>query len=177
MHRLIYYVLPGATETGDLARPPWVLAQTWFLDVAAIPKLSEPTRKSQCHHVTLNPRTGTVLITSDPVRAEAISWEYIARNANPLALGATFENFEKFWACVFRSMPATSSGACRAMIPVHVGPPFRSMPAGDVTRVNRRYRGLFFRWEGELRWGKRGYPCARFERFCGSRPKASVTGR
>jgi hypothetical protein len=32
--------------------------------------------------------------------------------------------------CVFRSMPATSSGACRAMIPVHVGPPFRSMPAG-----------------------------------------------
>jgi len=32
--------------------------------------------------------------------------------------------------CVFRSMPATSSGACRAMIPVHAGPPFRSMPAG-----------------------------------------------
>ena len=32
--------------------------------------------------------------------------------------------------CVFRSMPATSSGPCRAMIPVHVGPPFRSMPAG-----------------------------------------------
>lgn len=32
--------------------------------------------------------------------------------------------------CVFRSMPAPSSGACRAMIPVHVGPPFRSMPAG-----------------------------------------------
>jgi len=32
--------------------------------------------------------------------------------------------------CVFRSMPATSSGACRAMIPVDVGPAFRSMPAG-----------------------------------------------
>jgi hypothetical protein len=32
--------------------------------------------------------------------------------------------------CVFRSMPATSSGGCRAMIPVHAGPPFRSMPAG-----------------------------------------------
>lgn len=98
MHRLIYYVLPGVTETGDFARPPWVLAQTWFLDVAAIPALSAPTRKSQCHHVTLNPRNGAVLITSDPVRTEAMSWEYIARNANPLALGATFENFEKFWA-------------------------------------------------------------------------------
>jgi hypothetical protein len=32
--------------------------------------------------------------------------------------------------CVFRFMPATSSGACRAMIPVDVGPAFRSMPAG-----------------------------------------------
>jgi hypothetical protein len=32
--------------------------------------------------------------------------------------------------CVFRSMPATSSGACRARIPVHAGPPFRLMPAG-----------------------------------------------
>jgi hypothetical protein len=31
---------------------------------------------------------------------------------------------------VFRLMPATSSGACRASIPVHAGPPFRSMPAG-----------------------------------------------
>lgn len=98
MHRLIYYVLPGVTETGDLTRPPWVLAQTWFLDVAAIPTLSAPTRKSQCHHVTLNPKNGAVLITSDPVRTEAVGWEYIARNANPLALGATFENFEKFWA-------------------------------------------------------------------------------
>jgi hypothetical protein len=39
-------------------------------------------------------------------------------------------NHAKEDACVFRSMPATSSGACRAMIPVHVGPPFRSMPAG-----------------------------------------------
>jgi hypothetical protein len=46
-----------------------------------------------------------------------------------------------------------------------------------VRRVNRHYRALFFRWEGELRWGKRGYPCARFVRFCGSRPKASATDR
>ncbi|MDN5939297.1 MAG: hypothetical protein L0H83_11630, partial [Salinisphaera sp.] len=34
--------------------------------------------------------------------------------------------------CVFRSMPATSSGACRARIPVHAGPPFRCMPAGVI---------------------------------------------
>lgn len=32
--------------------------------------------------------------------------------------------------CVFRSMPATDSGACRARIPLHAGPPFRRMPAG-----------------------------------------------
>lgn len=31
--------------------------------------------------------------------------------------------------CVFRFMPATDSGACRATVPVHAGPPFRSMPA------------------------------------------------
>ena len=31
--------------------------------------------------------------------------------------------------CVFRSMPATDSGACRATIPVDAGPSFRSMPA------------------------------------------------
>ena len=70
----------------------------------------------------------------------------------------------------FRSMPGHDSGPCRATIPVDAG-------GGGVTRVNRRYRGFFFRWEGELRWGKRGYPCARFVRFCGSRPKASVIGR
>jgi hypothetical protein len=31
--------------------------------------------------------------------------------------------------CGFRAMPATDSGACRASVPGHVGPPFRSMPA------------------------------------------------
>ena len=31
--------------------------------------------------------------------------------------------------CGFRTMPATDSGACRASVPGHVGPPFRSMPA------------------------------------------------
>jgi hypothetical protein len=41
------------------------------------------------------------------------------------------------------------SGACRAMIPAHAGPPFRSMPAGRVRRVSHRYRGLFFHSEGE----------------------------
>src|SRR5580658_4234646 len=30
--------------------------------------------------------------------------------------------------CVFRAMPATDSEACRASVPGHVGPPFRSMP-------------------------------------------------
>ena len=39
-----------------------------------------------------------MLITSDPVRSDAVGWEYIARNARPLALGANFETFEKFWA-------------------------------------------------------------------------------
>jgi hypothetical protein len=30
--------------------------------------------------------------------------------------------------CVFRRMPGCSSGASRAGIPVHAGPPFRLMP-------------------------------------------------
>jgi len=70
----------------------------------------------------------------------------------------------------FRSMPGQHSGPCRATVPVDAG-------RGGVTRVNRRYRGLFFLQEGELRWGKRGYPCARFGRSCGSRPRASATDR
>jgi hypothetical protein len=34
--------------------------------------------------------------------------------------------------CVFRLMPGHSSGACRAGIPVHAGPPFRRMPGRGV---------------------------------------------
>jgi hypothetical protein len=37
-----------------------------------------------------------------------------------------------------------------------------------VTRDNQRYRDLFLAEEGGPRWRKRGYPCARFERFYGS---------
>ena len=59
-------------------------------------------------------------------------------------------------------MPGHHSGGCRP---------------GGVKRVNRRYRDLFFHREGERRWGKRGYPCARFERSCGSRPMASAIDR
>jgi len=32
------------------------------------------------------------------------------------------------FACVFRSMPGHDSGASRAGIPVHAGPPFRGIP-------------------------------------------------
>lgn len=96
-HRLVYYVLPGVTATRDLAAAPWLLARTWFLDVAGIPTLSKPGRKSNYHNVTLNPHTGSVVITSDPVNAKAVDWEYIAANSNPQALGAKFETFESFW--------------------------------------------------------------------------------
>lgn len=34
--------------------------------------------------------------------------------------------------CVFRLMPGHSSGASRAGIPVHAGPPFRRMPGRGV---------------------------------------------
>jgi hypothetical protein len=44
------------------------------------------------------------------------------------------------------------------MIPVHVGPPFRSMPAGGVTRIIYHYRGLFFQPEGRD-GGQEGYQC------------------
>jgi hypothetical protein len=50
--------------------------------------------------------------------------------ALPLLLGAVEHRIPLPDAvCVFRSMPATDSGACRATVPVHAGPPFRSMPA------------------------------------------------
>jgi hypothetical protein len=41
--------------------------------------------------------------------------------------------------CVLRSMSGDHSDRCRP---------------GGVTRVNRHYRGLFLRWEGELRWAR-----------------------
>lgn len=96
-HRFIYYVLPSVTETHDLTLGPWVLAQTWFLDVAALPALSRPRRKSAHHNITLNPGSGTVLITSEPVNAQAVRWEFILEGSDEQPLGSTFETFDAFW--------------------------------------------------------------------------------
>jgi hypothetical protein len=99
-HRLVYYVLPQATQTSDIQGPDWLIQQTWFLDVASIPPLSTPGRSSGAHHMTLDTLSGKVVITSDPVEVQAVDWRYIAANSSPLALGASFENFDKFWSYV-----------------------------------------------------------------------------
>jgi hypothetical protein len=96
-HRLIYYVLPEITRTSELSGTPWLLQRTWFLDVANIPSLKRPRRRSKCHHMTLNPSSGVVKITSEPVEVEAVNWSYISDNASPLTLGGHYETFDKFW--------------------------------------------------------------------------------
>lgn len=95
--RLIYYVLPEATQTRELSQPQWLVQTTWFLDVANIPKLSIPMRKSKAHHITLERRTGAVTITSDPVHAQAVTWPHLIQHTQDLAPGGRYEGFETFW--------------------------------------------------------------------------------
>jgi hypothetical protein len=96
-HRLIYYVLPEITRTSELHGAPWLLERTWFLDVASIPRLKRPRRRSMSHYMTLSPPSGIVKITSEPVEVEAVNWRYIQANVSPLTLGGHYETFEKFW--------------------------------------------------------------------------------
>jgi hypothetical protein len=95
-HRLVYYVLPEVTRTSQLSATAWLLARTWLLDVATIPALAAPTRRSQNHHIYITPGSHQATIRSDPVEVELIngadlSYEPASR------LGAHYESFEKFW--------------------------------------------------------------------------------
>jgi hypothetical protein len=96
-HRLVYYVLPEATCTADIHHSQWLVESTWFLDVANIPTLSAPTRKSNLHHVTLQPGTGHVTITSEPVHTQARTWRDLTENVQVLLPGSRYEDFEIFW--------------------------------------------------------------------------------
>jgi hypothetical protein len=96
-HRLVYYVLPEATHTRDLHRPRWLVESTWFLDVANIPTLSSPSRKSKAHHITLARSTGSVVIASDPVHAQAATWQHLVQHTQDLTPGAYYDGFGTFW--------------------------------------------------------------------------------
>jgi hypothetical protein len=96
MHRLVYYVLPEVTRTSQLHGGPWLLASTWLLDVASIPTLSPPTRRSQNHHIYLTPGSRAATIHSDPVNVELLNASDLQYEPSS-RVGAQFENFEKFW--------------------------------------------------------------------------------
>jgi len=67
------------------------------LDVADIPNLSKPSRKLGNHLMYLDATSGLVQICSEPVNVQAINGEYLAANIGPRYIGASYENFEKFW--------------------------------------------------------------------------------
>lgn len=55
-----------------------------------------------------------------------MTWVSLAAIKNPTQVAIVRQaNF-----CVFRPMPGQYSGASRAGIPAHAGPPFRRLPAG-----------------------------------------------
>lgn len=98
--RLLFYVLPEVTRTRELNNHGgWVLTRTWFLDVASIPALSPPTRRSQRHHLTLDVHGGIVTITSDPVDVGVTKGSDLVDTQGWSSLGGMYENFEKFWSC------------------------------------------------------------------------------
>ena len=94
---------------------------------------------------TIEPKTGALSIGGQPVDLRVLQDLVLDATGAFYNLVLTYlvasagltpvydaKNYPAFMNCVFRLMPATSSGACRASIPVHAGPPFRSMPAGGV---------------------------------------------
>jgi hypothetical protein len=96
--RLIYYVLPEVTQTHELnSSSPWVLATTWLLDVGDIPTLGAPSRKSQNHNLTLDPRSGIVEITSDPVEVQTTNATDFVEKYGWSSLGAKYDGFDNFW--------------------------------------------------------------------------------
>lgn len=96
--RLLFYVLPEVTRTSELNHHgSWILASTWFLDVAAIPTLKAPKRHNQHHYLTLFSHSGLVRITSDPVDVHATRGTDLVDRYGWSSFGGEYENFEKFW--------------------------------------------------------------------------------
>ena len=96
--RLVFYVLPQITRTRELqGTNAWILATTWFLDVAAIPDLAPPARRSQAHNFTLNSKSGVVLIHSQPVEAPATKATDLVDTFGWSSLGTKYPDFQKFW--------------------------------------------------------------------------------
>jgi len=95
-HRCVFYVLPSVTKTSELSNV-WLLSSTWFLDVADIPRLKVPTRRSKNHHLALNPRSGVVTIASDRVEVQATKPIEVIGKFDWPSLGTKYDDFDKFW--------------------------------------------------------------------------------
>ncbi len=96
--RLVLYVLPTVTQTPDLySSGSWVLNTSWFLDVASIPVLGTPSRKSGYHYMYLNPSNGVVEIRSDPIEVNAVSAFSLLQNLGGRYVGGSYESFDVFW--------------------------------------------------------------------------------
>jgi hypothetical protein len=76
-----------------------------------------------------NPRLYSTVLSVECAEDEEVEWHWTETLEGRFVSGYRLVPRLRTLDCVFRSMPATGSGACRAMIPVHAGPPFRSMPA------------------------------------------------
>lgn len=98
--RYVFYVLPDITQTSELDRDgSWILSRTWLVDVEKITHLGLPLRKSQYHHITLEPQMSRVVITSEPRVAPAMKATGFVDEYGYTSLGRKFSSFELFWSC------------------------------------------------------------------------------
>jgi len=96
--RCVYYVLPSVTNTNELNNGQIALLDsTWFLDVAEIPRLEAPSRKSEKHQFLLNPKDGVVEIRSNPVFVQARSGRSVASDLRAREGLVSFESFSEMW--------------------------------------------------------------------------------
>lgn len=117
--RRVVYALPLIGTTLELRRQQDLMSTTWFLDVAAIPRLSAPTtpagaaRKNQTHYVDVRP--GHAVIHSDPVRVSLISPSVLAEmlvvEMRQTRAPADATSFRRFWSRRPRLFPRHAVGA------------------------------------------------------------------
>lgn len=110
----VFYVLPEVTETLQLASgTESVLARTWLLDVASIPIIRAPSRKSGYHLIYLD-KGGLVEIKSDPVEVQAVRVEDLGLAKEVANREQSVERyFDEFW----EQASALGKGAVGLVLP------------------------------------------------------------
>lgn len=115
--RSVFYAFPVLGNTGDLAKNPHILRNTWLCDVADLKALKVPTtksgltRKDGCHYVNVSPgeaplmpgAIGKAVFHSEPVTVKTQLGDSFATSIINLSLGSgllevmTDNNFQDFW--------------------------------------------------------------------------------